>query len=621
MTKSLFFEIAYQERVLHIMSLLTLSLIAVVPIVTILVFLVFLNWPASRAMPLALVITALIALFAWGTEGTVIAGAAFNGLITALEVIFIVFGAVLLLNTVKESGAINTIRSGFTAISPDRRIQAIIIAWLFGAFIEGAAGYGAPSAVAAPLLVAIGFPAMAAVMCVLIIQSTPVSFGAVGTPIQIGVNTGLTDQPLVLSALKGTGMTYTDYLLQITSNVVLLHGIIGILIPLFVVAMLTRFFGPKKSFREGLKVWKFALFAGVSFTVPYYLVGVLLGPEFPSLLGSLVGLLIVVPAAKKGWFMPASDDLFDFPPRSQWEEDWFGTLNHEPEKEKGSQRTISPGMSWLPYILVAGLLVASRMVEPLTTALKAPAIVFENTFNSGITTISTPLFLPGFIFIVVSLLTFFLHRMNTATYINAWKSSLKTASSAGLALIFAVPMIKIFLNTSLAPEKVSAATEALAGQNMPIVLAESVSVIAGDFWPIAAPAIGALGAFIAGSNTFSNMMFSLFQFGTAGNIGLDVHQAGFVVALQAVGGAAGNMICVHNVVAASAAAGLVGKEGTLIRRVLLPLTYYLLAAGFLGMAIIHGTVNIWLVIYAFIVIIYLSRLITAKSSLSSPVIH
>ncbi|MFC0271726.1 L-lactate permease [Metabacillus herbersteinensis] len=603
------------------MSLFTLSLIAIVPIITILIFLVLLNWPATRAMPIALIVTALIAMFVWGTDGAVVAGAAFNGLITALEVIFIVFGAVLLLNTVKESGAINTIRRGFTGISPDRRIQAIIIAWLFGSFIEGAAGYGTPAAVAAPLLVAIGFPAMAAVMVTLIIQSTPVSFGAVGTPIQIGVNTGLTDQSTVLTALNGTGMNYADYLMYITSNVALIHGIVGTLIPLLLVAMLTRFFGPNKSFREGLKVWKFALFAGISFTIPYYFIGFFLGPEFPSLLGSLVALSIVVPATRKGLFMPPKEEQFDFPPRSKWEEDWFGTLNHEPEREEGTQRSISMGMSWLPYILVAGLLVASRTVEPLAAALKAPAIVFENTFGSGITTTSTPLFLPGFLIIIVSVLTFFLHRMKSSDYARAWKSSFKTAASAGIALIFAVPMIKIFLNTSLAADKVSAATEALVGQNMPIVLAESVSVVAGDFWPIVAPAVGALGAFIAGSNTFSNMMFSLFQFGAAGNIGLDVQQSGIVVAMQAVGGAAGNMICVHNVVAASATVGLVGKEGALIRRVFLPLTYYLLAAGFLGMAIIHGIVNVWLIVYTLIVIAYLARLFTAKHNLSPVVVR
>ena len=129
-------------------------------------------------------------LASFGDPFTQIAAGSIKGVILAFNILFIVFGAILLLNTLKEAGAITVIRQGFTEISPDRRIQAIIIAWLFGAFIEGAAGFGAPAAIAAPLLVAIGFPAMAAVMVSLIIQSTPVSFGAVGTPILVGVNGG-----------------------------------------------------------------------------------------------------------------------------------------------------------------------------------------------------------------------------------------------------------------------------------------------------------------------------------------------------------------------------------------------------------------------------------------------
>jgi lactate permease len=115
---------------------------------------------------------------------------------------------------------------------------------------------------------------------------------------------------------------------------------------------------------------------------------------------------------------------------------------------------------------------------------------------------------------------------------------------------------------------------------MPIVLAEGMAALAGDLWPLFAPLTGAFGAFIAGSNTISNMMFSLFQFGVAEQIGASTL---VVVAMQAVGGAAGNMICVHNVVAASATVGLSGREGQLIRRVLLPMFYYVVFAGVLAM--------------------------------------
>ncbi|ARF16998.1 L-lactate permease [Sporosarcina ureae] len=599
------------------MSLLVLSIIALLPIVTIFVFLVLFNWPASRAMPVALVVTTLIAIFIWGTKANIVAGAAFNGLITALEVIFIVFGAVLLLNTIKESGAIHTIRNGFTTISPDRRIQAIIIAFLFGSFIEGASGFGTPAAVAAPLLVAVGFPALAAVMVSLVIQSTAVSFGAIGTPIQIGVSTGLADQPAVMTALEKTGIGFPEYLLQITTNIVLIHGIVGTLIPLFLAALLTRFFSPSKSFREGLKVWKFAIFAGLAFTIPYFLIGITLGPEFPSLLGALISLIIVIPAAKRGVFMPNAEDTFEFPPREKWEEEWFGKLNHEAAKPQDESRKISMLSAWMPYVVLAILLVLSRTIDSFTALLKhsAVTITFDNMFESGITTATAPLFLPGFFFIIASLFGYLLYRMKPAEYALAWKNSFLTVVTAGVALIFAVPMIKIFLNTSLATGKAAADSASLVGENMPLILAESVSVVSGDFWPIVAPIVGALGAFIAGSNTFSNMMFSLFQFGAASNIGLDTAQAGIVVAMQAVGGAAGNMICVHNVVAASATVGLIGKEGLLIRRVLFPLSYYLLTAGFLGMAIIHGVFNIWLLIAIIIAASFIIKMATDKSSL------
>lgn len=188
-----------------------LSLLALTPILTVLLLLVIFGWPAKRAMPVAFVMTVLVALFIWEVPYNQVAASSLKGIVTALEVLFIVFGAVLMLNTLRESGAIHTIRQGFTAISPDRRIQAIIICWLFGSFIEGASGWGTPSAILAPLLVAIGFPAMASVMVALIIQSTPVSFGAVGTPILIGVNSGLAGAPNVAEAANAAGMTVDAY--------------------------------------------------------------------------------------------------------------------------------------------------------------------------------------------------------------------------------------------------------------------------------------------------------------------------------------------------------------------------------------------------------------------------
>ena len=248
--------------------------LATLPIVVVGVFLVILRWPASRVMPLSYVTAAALAWGVWKVPELQIAAATVHGLIVAVSLLYIVFGAILLLNTLHESGALKAIRRGFTDISPDRRVQVIIIAWLFGSFIEGASGFGTPAAVAVPLLVGLGFPPMAAVVAGMMIQSTPVSFGALGTPILVGVNQGLGDNPQVLEFMQSMGFVGADgevlrpaFLMMIAGKVALLHAVVGTFIPLCVVATMTRFFGPNRSFAEGLAVWKFAMFAAVSMTL------------------------------------------------------------------------------------------------------------------------------------------------------------------------------------------------------------------------------------------------------------------------------------------------------------------------------------------------------------------
>ena len=229
------------------------------------------------------------------------AASSLQGLIAAAEILYIVFGAILLLNTLQASGAIAAIRLSLLSISRDRRIQVIIIAWLFGSFIEGASGFGTPAVITVPLLVAIGFPAMAAVVAALIIQSTPSTFGAVGTPLLIGMKAGLDGVPAVEQQLQTLGQTSSEYIAMIGRWAGLFHGIIGTFLPLILVIVITAGFGERKSIAEGLAVWKFSLFAGVAFTLPYTLTAIFLGPEFPTMIGGLIGLAIVIPAAQHGF--------------------------------------------------------------------------------------------------------------------------------------------------------------------------------------------------------------------------------------------------------------------------------------------------------------------------------
>jgi lactate permease len=577
------------------MSPIVLAALSLLPILTVVIFLVVLRWPASRAMPVAYVTASLLALLVWQLPFTKVLAATINGLIVAGTLIYIIFGAILLLNTLQQSGAIQSIRRGFSDITPDRRVQVIIIAWLFGSFIEGSAGFGTPAAVAVPLMVGLGFPAMAAVVAGMIIQSTPVSFGAMGTPILVGVGTGLSADPDMASYALSLGYAdWEEFLGFIGAKVALIHAIAGTFIPLLVASIMTRYFGAARSFADGFKIWKFALFAAFSMTIPYYIVATTLGPEFPSMFGGMIGLAVVVAAAKAGFLMPKDSEIWDFEDSSKWDLDWTGPLqaNGSPVEQAVNQPAMSILRAWSPYFFVAGLLVLTRLRSlNLESFLRDsnPFITWSwpQILGSDISASFQPLWSPGTIFIIVSLITIFIHGLKMSEYRNAVSSSVKTLIPASAALVFTVPMVQVFINSS---------GGAAGFEQMPIALAEGVADLTGSAWPFFSTFIGGLGAFVAGSNTVSNMMFSLFQFGVGERILVDPT---WIVALQAVGGASGNVICVHNVVAASAVAGIVGKEGEVIRKTLLPFTYYALLAGSIGYGIVNlssGIFNIGFII-------------------------
>ena len=548
------------------------ALLALFPIALGGVLLVGLRVPAKRAMPAAYLAAVLVALFAWNMNVSRVAAASIQGLFLTFDLLFIIFGAILLLHTLERSGGVAAIRRSFNGISDDRRVQVVIVAWLFGSFIEGAAGFGTPAAVAAPLLVALGFPAAGAVMLGMMIQSTAVTFGAVGTPVLVGVQGGLGGE-IFAAALANADMTMLDYLRAVTAKVVVLHAMAGFLMPLWMVVMLTRFFGANRSWTEGLSIVPFALFGGVAFVVPYVLFGTFLGPEFPSLLGAPVGLAIVVFTARQGWLLPK--DHWDFPERSTWDAAWVSGLEDE-LADVPEGRGVSTASAWAPYALLGVLLVLTRLPQlPVGDWLRVLEISWSNILGSDITATTTPLYLPGFVLLVVVLITAVLHRMDAPALGEAFRSSTKVLGGAGVVLVFTVPMVRVYINSDV---------NGAGLLSMPLAMAEWVAGNVGAVWPFFAPMTGALGAFIAGSNTVSNLMFSAFQYGVAERLAMSTVM---IVALQAVGAAAGNMVAIHNVVAASATVGLLGKEGDTLRKTILPTVYYLLVVGLLGLLAIH----------------------------------
>lgn len=535
-------------------------LTALMPVLAVFGLLVVLRLPASRAMPLSLLISGLLAWAVWQMPGRQIAASILEGWVIASAILIIVFGAIFLLNILLAGGALAAIREGFFHISPDRRVQVIIVAWLFGAFLEGAGGFGTPAAIGAPLLVALGFPAMAAVSLALIADSAPVSFGAVGTPVVVGIAQGVPG--ISAGELQAIGLTAISIDIFVAS-----------FLPLIMLALLTRFFGANKRWREGLALWPFAIFAGLAFTLPAWVVAWALGPEFPSIIGALVGLVLVVTAAKRHWLLP--DEPWRLPGDPTFSQEQLSA--HSPPTNilpTNTLPTMSLWLAWTPYVLAALLLVLSRMnALPLKNFLQQITFTWSQLLGTDISVGLTPFYLPGTLFALVALLTVVLHKLPLSTAYAASVQTLRSLLPAVIALGTSVPMVRIFLNSGVNASGLAA---------MPSELAHVAASGVRDFWPLVAPFIGALGSFIAGSSTFSNMMFAGLQQEAALSADLSPR---LILALQLLGSNAGNMICVMNVVAAAAVVNLAGKEGQIIRLTLGPMLFYCIGAGVIGLAI------------------------------------
>ncbi|WP_111642417.1 L-lactate permease [Marinimicrobium alkaliphilum] len=528
-------------------------LTALMPVLAVFVLLVLLRLPASRAMPLSLAVVAVLAAWVWQVPVRQLAASVLEGWIVASSILIILFGALLLLNVLRLAGALDVIRNGFFHISPDRRVQVIIIAWLFGAFLEGASGFGTPAAIGAPLMVALGFPPLAAVALALIADSSPVSFGAVGTPVLVGLAQGLPD-------------TSAEELQAIAETAISIDIFVASFLPLLMIGLLTRYFGANKSWKEGLVLWPFALFAGLAFTLPAWLVAWALGPEFPSVIGSLVGLVLVVSAARRGWLLPGIP--------------WRLPGDPAPNASDAADPSATPmplWLAWAPYVLAALVLIATRVdALPFKGWLQGVSLNWRNLLGTEISTSLTPLYLPGTLFALVALAALLLYRQPPRLAVAAGKATLRSLLPATIALAASIPLVRIFLNSGVNTSGLGA---------MPAELAQGAALHMSSYWPLVAPFIGALGSFIAGSATFSNMMFASLQQEAALATGQSPQ---LVLALQMLGSNAGNMICVMNVVAAAAVVNLTGREGQIIRLTLGPMLLYCTAAGAIGLALALG---------------------------------
>ena len=540
------------------------AIIAAIPILVTIILMVFLNWPAKRALPLSWILACIIGLITWKMSVKNVVAWSLASLGSSWDVICIVCGAILIMNTMKQSGAMAAINRMFNGVSPDPRVLVIIIGFAFGAFVEGAAGFGTPAALAAPLLISMGFPPLAAAICALIQNSTPVCFGGVGTPTNTAMAV-LGDSIKNQAASVGMDPTaaYEGFRMAFSKWTAIGMATGCIVINFVVICILVKMFGEKHSFKDALPMIPFCLFTAVVYDAIYLGLAIFLGPDLPTLAAAIITLFVLIFAAKAKFLTPK--EVWKFPAKDSWDKNWLASVQI-PEPKQSDMGLVK---AWAPYVIIVIWLVISRIpafgIKEVINSNPAPGlqiIVRDILGASGATFQWKWLNNPGVCpFIITAFLTYFMHGMKKEEMATAIKDTLNQVKGAVIALLFGCAMVNIYRYSGTEIMPVS----------MLSTMARGIADLAGNAFVIFSPLIGVLGAFMSGSNTVSNTLFEGLQFETATILGLPQV---LICALQNNGGAIGNMICVNNVVAATATTGTYGQEGRIIKTNIWPCLIY-----------------------------------------------
>lgn len=496
--------------------------------------------PSAKALPLAAA-TAYLTKLAWfGLDPNLVNASVVAGLLVALTPIAIVWGAIFFFRTMEHCGAMDTIRRWLNHLSRHRVAQVVIIGWSFQFLIEGASGFGTPAALAGPLLVGLGFPPLRVAMACLVLNSVPVSFGAVGTPTWFGFGQlGLSGAELHAVAWKTA----------------LVHSAAAAVIPL----LAFRFLLGWQEIRGSLTFIYLAIAASV---VPMMLVA-LVDDEFPSVVGGLVGLVLTVWLARRriglGIQARHGDDEEEEPAA--------------PPAGRAVVRALFP--IWgtvlvllatrIPQLGLRGFLTAAAPaleipLGSLGTLTLSPSLVvgLHGIFGTGTGWLHQTLYVPSLIpFGLMAVLSWWLLSAPAGTAALVWCETAGRMRTPILALLGAL----VFVRLLMVGEDSSSA----------MIIGRSLASATGSWWQYLAAYLGALGSFFAGSNAVSNLTFGPVQDSIAAQLALDRTT---VLALQSVGGAMGNMVAIHNIIAICSVLGLGNQEGTILKRTVWPMLAY-----------------------------------------------
>lgn len=500
--------------------------------------------PSHVALPVTAVLVYGIKLIYFGYNPNLINATVVNGLLTAWTPILIIWGAIFLFKTMEHSGGMDIIRAWLNTISSNRIAQLMIIGWAFAFLIEGASGFGTPPALAAPILVGLGFaPLKAAILC-LMMNTVPVSFGAVGTPTWFG--------------LGGLGLDQ-NIILDISFYSALMNAFAALVIPIIAL----RFVVTWQEIKRNLV---FIYLSIISCVLPYVLLAKF-NYEFPAIVGGMVGLLVSILISQKGIGLAPQADLQE---------------NKEPSIPiKKLATALFPLWATIIVLLVtrieelglkdfltdATLLFKTNLGSfAQLTVSSSLTVGLKNIFGTDSIWEYQTLYVPALIpFFLISFISFAIYKLSKPIMRQIASESYDRMKKPILALLGALVMVKLMM---------------VGGEKSSVMLIGSAFAGAiGERWQFFASYLGALGSFFSGSATISNLTFGGIQSSIAQNLGLD---RAIVLSAQSVGGAMGNMVSINNIVAVCSILGIINKEGEILKKTFLPTLLYGVIAAIAG---------------------------------------
>lgn len=490
------------------------SLFAFLPLAVLLIGLGWFKLPSYKVCFASLVISVIISIILWKTPGIYVLQAVGEGFaMGAWPILWVIIAAIYTYNITVSTGAMNTIKSTLASISPDRRIQALILAFSFGGFLEAAAGFGTAVAIPASLLAGIGFdPFFAAIIC-LVANTIPVAFGGIGIP--------------VITLAQVTGLPLSSLTASIAYQLV----IFIVVLPFILVLLLTKSL-------KGLKgVFGASLVCGSLFALFQTLFAVYIGPEVAALVGALISLAGTIIYVKK------------FPIKDVW------LFKGEDKSKQASASLTDDGKmslltAWMPYIVLFFIIMGLNLIPSLKFLGKSPfAFSFQFFYGPGGKPVSFQwITTPGTIMIVSAILGGIVQGAKFKQLFSVFVSTVRQLLPTIGTVLFIVAMAKI-----------------MSYSGMISTIAIALASVTGKAYPFISPMIGALGTFVTGSDTSANILFGSLQKQVALKIGSDPV---WLAAANATGATAGKMISPQSIAVAASATGMVGKEGKILNKTL-----------------------------------------------------